>query len=1305
MYTYPHEYLLHPVPVMAIYGLSAVTTDDSLYSNKNSAGKEGTVELTPAITDDHNINTINEALTKSHIENNASTASTAASNTRLALIETLTDVMMSNTESTTYEATRFSTGNSQAPPLFRVITVSKDYVLPQKPQPAAPGLLPPNSNLSPLTQTSPLYPDGIMTTLWIKKHLYLPSVIVGFYELWDWDSTARPTREIGPLSSQVLIDPTERQHDDSLANEINSRRKYFQEKGIKFAAVIILKQRYYDQSVEERLAAIRKQSGLDTKTSFFTVAPGSTAEIQEFVNGLYRVLYEPAMQFYSNCLKKVRKKKSKLPSPASMPKPAPDLSSTEPQPLSVMGWMLRYEYKAAFFHEIKQEIEGALKSFEAAYGILSEMLLPTASVTTMGNVNLVIHSNRWEEARILIDCINLKICRFHLYLNDSAAALAQLNGHLHMFQSYAPSWGMAEQTFEYWAWLSTQYRIFADIIDTAVQAGYKIPVPTAYLVGSSDQSGSPLMAASSTSSGQITSTSGCNPGTVLQHPGFYYHLAAMCCAERRRKFLEIEKLNSAGLLFSNDNMKVDAAILQKERTVDHSTLTVELLTKSCEQFKRYRNGRMTLYLAAEIAGTYYETGRYEMALKFFERIGKTYRKEKWHMVSTSILRWSLRCAKELEYWEKAVECLVELMCDDLPMVETKRQDIQKELTTLIFSDSASPSPKAEERTVLHLDMDQINPFISCKVQMKKKVSFVGSPVQYQVVLQANKTSPCTPFRFQAMKIVFNDPQYNIILKDCNAEDDMQLTELIDITESLTKTTGDNTEYTDWFTAEADLRVAKNQIKAFQGTIIPQHFGELKILSVSLEIITTRWCIELNYSLDKPSDMHNGIRRKWLENVPGKEPVFSFLDGRGYLLSTNVMQKPPNIDIKFEYVAPALLNELFKVEILITSSEEETIDVILGAEIKNVESTVPNDYIIIEPEQHEQNSTAEVSLGHIKSRQTLRKAVYIHCAADPGTRTISFTVKYSIVSQPSAQIICKTETIRIPFIAAFDVNFELLGQTESSKEAFPELEKSELWLLSSSVHCLSTCELEIESLQYEQAENYSESCLSLSLLSKIDNLSCKTWRTGHMFRTNYLFRLTTSDIFDKPAGTVPAGNMVINWKRAENEGGQYYKTVICLPNIQMQQPKLTVLADIPSELFLGEPFTLTYTVYNPTESLADYTASIEISDAFVFSGYKQFRGRVLPFSKKLYQYTCYPLVAGQVRLPRLKLIGLQRQLGEREIPIELVGAGSTLIAMNNELQVTKHVVLTGNINTDSSSLTPVASSPQPMIVFVNAKRSM
>lgn len=372
-----------------------------------------------------------------------------------------------------------------------------------------------------------------------------------------------------------------------------------------------------------------------------------------------------------------------------------------------------------------------------------------------------------------------------------------------------------------------RYRIFADTIDAAIHAGYKLPVPTAYLSSPVNNTpGSPLLGNSTNLSstaaagaslgagnGMITSTSGCNPGAILQHPGFYYHLAAMCCAERRRRFLELERNNI-------DNNST----LANEKLVDHSSLTIELLTKSYEQFKRYRNGRMTLYLAAEIAGTYYETGKFEMAIKFFERIGKTYRKEKWHMVLTSILRWSLRCAKELGSWERAVECLVELMSDELPMTENKRKDVQKELFDILM---VHPAANEQTNGPLVIQMDQINAFVACEVQIKEQTNFVGAPVEYQVILKTNKTSPPVPFRFNAVKILFSDSQYNVILRDNGSEKEAKSMELIDFSKDLTEITEEG-EYKDWYTAHADLRVFKHQTKALQGSVFPKDCGELKV---------------------------------------------------------------------------------------------------------------------------------------------------------------------------------------------------------------------------------------------------------------------------------------------------------------------------------------------------------------------------------------------------------------------------------------------------------------------------------------------
>lgn len=57
--------------------------------------------------------------------------------------------------------------------------------------------------------------------------------------------------------------------------------------------------------------------------------------------------------------------------------------------------------------------------------------------------------------------------------------------------------------------------------------------------------------------------------------------------------------------------------------------------------------RTTLYIAYRIAEAYRDDGRQlDTALKFFERISKLHRKERWDPISTQIRKLWMECARE-----------------------------------------------------------------------------------------------------------------------------------------------------------------------------------------------------------------------------------------------------------------------------------------------------------------------------------------------------------------------------------------------------------------------------------------------------------------------------------------------------------------------------------------------------------------------------------------------------------------------------------------------------------------------------------
>ncbi|KAF9948811.1 hypothetical protein BGZ65_007801 [Modicella reniformis] len=546
--------------------------------------------------------------------------------------------------------------------------------------------------------------------------------------------------EKGPLG---VVDPMEREQDTILAQELLERRKVAQERYVKFAAVIMLQRSHVeDPSTEDRLNFVRKSAGLDTKNSFYVLFPSNSQEISDFAVNLQRSQYEGSMNYYKEQVKRHKKKKSNLPATTASVRPIQQQTlggsqlqqqqQQQQQGLSVQGWMMRYEFKIGMFSECKQDIDNAIKHYESAYGLLIDMFAVTSTITP-GAPGLAARTKRWAEAKVLADCLCIKICKFHLYMDAPSTALFCFRRHLLVFKAFSESWKMGDDSFEYWAWLGKQYRVFGDLLDIGTKSGLKLLVPTpgspvygsfaGLMEGSKDLNkfsgiglgssttgfgigygGDAFIYGGHVGGGRGGGThgpgAGINPMLVLQHAGFFYHQAANCSA--------YPDSNVAPVATTNKPYPPSFQTMNAERAVDHLSLTIELLTKSYEQFKRYKAGRMTLFLASEIAGTYYTAGKFEMALKFFERIGKTYRKEAWNLILTSILKWSVQCAKELGYWETVVECLIEMMGPEMPSTDEKRQSIFDELVSILHTDNHPANTSVHKPLVL--SMPQINSF-------------------------------------------------------------------------------------------------------------------------------------------------------------------------------------------------------------------------------------------------------------------------------------------------------------------------------------------------------------------------------------------------------------------------------------------------------------------------------------------------------------------------------------------------------------------------------------------------------------------
>lgn len=193
-----------------------------------------------------------------------------------------------------------------------------------------------------MTPSSPLYPDGIIAPIWIRKHRELvPSVFILVLRLYESASTG------GAPTDPTEREEEEREKDALLIREIIDRKRSTLERGIKLAVVLLCSRELLDDpALDLRLSLIRRQSGLDSRASLFVISPVPQSEVTNFVASIRSELWPAAIDYYREHGRRVRRKRARQP-----PKGG----------LSERGWNVRYDYKLALFAEMRGEVEVALK--------------------------------------------------------------------------------------------------------------------------------------------------------------------------------------------------------------------------------------------------------------------------------------------------------------------------------------------------------------------------------------------------------------------------------------------------------------------------------------------------------------------------------------------------------------------------------------------------------------------------------------------------------------------------------------------------------------------------------------------------------------------------------------------------------------------------------------------------------------------------------------------------------------------------------------------------------------------------------
>lgn len=476
--------------------------------------------------------------------------------------------------------------------------------------------LAPRSPLSPLQPGGPLFPDGIMSPLWLRKHCeYIPAVYVTVHCLPESDAEAQ-----------------------ALVRTLGEQRTALAPRNIKLVALLLCERRALDApQLDEQLSALRRGAALDPRASLFVLSDGAQHELDAFVSNLFGALHDAAREHYAEHARHVRRNRARYPPPPSVARPVLDAAAAAgmlPPHAALLereAWGVRAVYKLAALAELQGDIGEALTLNGEAYDQLVHACLGNTRV-------LAPRTRRWAEAKVLADTLSLKVAKLLLYRQDTPAAVVQMRRHTRRFAELSTGWGIGVSTYEFWHWLAKQYHAFADL----VAAGTRAPAGTRALALPSH-----TPATDATCVHPATVRRGAAPGgavlaptALLAAPGAYYYLAALCTAERAARFAAARAEADAGA-----SAPVPPTYAAESR-VDHALVMRELLLSAADAWRRVRRPRHALLANVRAAQAARAAGRRADALATWERVIPALRSDAWQVPLVYALLQGAVCALE-----------------------------------------------------------------------------------------------------------------------------------------------------------------------------------------------------------------------------------------------------------------------------------------------------------------------------------------------------------------------------------------------------------------------------------------------------------------------------------------------------------------------------------------------------------------------------------------------------------------------------------------------------------------------------------
>jgi trafficking protein particle complex subunit 11 len=1055
-----------------------------------------------------------------------------------------------------------------------------------------------------------------MSQTWTVKHQHhLPSAVITLLPL---------TGE--PNTSSLL--------DNKVKSEINGLKASLSSTNYKIRLFVLLlgTEDIEEADLEDRIATIRRTTGLDQKVLHFVSHNASVDQVADSVERLFNALYPQSLEYYRDLSKHARRKRNRNNTPQ------PTIAPVSAHVLTSQGWIVRYEFKLGLFAEFRQEIEAACRNYETAYDALfaAEVIESIAS-----------WSPRFNEARLLADVIALRIIRCLLMTGQIPAAVRAWTGHRDRSESLVNRRGKGTANYGWEAWQCTWSKTMAELISRANVAGLS--------QGSTSlgPGAIPIFAMPDKISDERFS-----PWEHLHHEGYWLKKAYERTRVRRQLANEIPDEDrqppgrSPASKLAHNVERYDTYLtlepyqevpVDNQNGFDYTAEMVSILKASSEHFMKRSQLSFNDFLVLDQCMELLQSEAWDEALTLLRPLWNNaqWRRAGWWRLLQPVGVLLLECARSVKDFEVIVGVTWELANDCFLPDAKVNYDLGDVLTA-----SAAP-----DKVYVALSTADTASRVVASFTFSSGQGHVGEPMEGQLVLTSCAMLGSPEVVLSEVKVGFEGSlkPVHIVMAESSSTNNERTIYSIDVpledSTHLATSRGKRISAGQIASASghADLRLSSGQTRIFNIQVIPREAGEVAVAFITMMMEQEAYSLTITHDAE---DLKNN---QWWESKAG-EPYCRQIGSNRVASTMQVMPKPPKVDIiAKDFKKSYYTNEEITITVDITNNEEETVLPIIKARLISPVTGAASIHWL-DQQSDERTERAEVEqilptrkLDGIKAGSTASIGISIHDVAAALDHELEIEASYSLLSD-SETMLQRNLTLDVAVIRPFEANYDFIPRLtiEPWPNYFaPPSPASDIpsgltqrYSVLANLFSFAIEPVEIEAILLTTTKiSGGAVCSSTTGVLKED--AGRTAPTNPEISTSIAPEQTCCFGFDLTVQKQILGDrhtvaldlaLEIGWRRTGSE--RVNTTILEVPRfvIPMAEPRVLLTVDKTTPVPHHDDMSLLalrYTIENPSMHFLTFNIAMEASEDFAFSGPKASAVSLVPISKYETVYRVLP----------------------------------------------------------------------------------